>query len=181
MTGRASLRFALVLALFAGAVALLFRDAIVGPLVQPLRLLTAQAVLVLIQQVGLEAFREAGAIYHPGGFAYEISRGCLGLVPVGFLVVSVLAYPGTAAARKLMTLAVGVPLVLALNLMRLAHLFYLGVYQADLFHVAHQVVWQGVMVLAVFLLWLVATGWSAHPVAGRAWYLSGKGQRPVAQ
>jgi len=47
----------------------------------------------------------------------------------------------------------------AVNLVRLVHLYYLGVYRADLFHLAHRVVWQVVMVLAVFALWYSATGY----------------------
>jgi exosortase/archaeosortase family protein len=153
---RTGLRFALVLAAFAAAAALLFREEIVGPLVVPLRVLTARGALALIQLSGMEAVREASAIYHPGGFAYEMSRGCIGLVPAGFLIVGVLAYPGPLK-NKVTALILAVPLLFAVNMTRLVHLFYLGVHRADLFHVAHRVVWQIVIVLAVFTLWLAAT------------------------
>lgn len=150
-------RFVGIVTTFAVAVSLLFRDEIVGPLVLPLRVLTARVVVALIHGLGIDAFREAAALYHPGGFAYEISRGCLGLVPAAFLVVGVLAYPGEGR-RKRLTLIAGVPALFALNLVRLVHLFYLGVYHPDLFRPAHQVIWQALMVVAVFLLWFGATG-----------------------
>lgn len=157
---RTSLRFALVLAAFAAAAALIFREEIVGPFVVPLRVLTARGALALIQVSGMEAMREASAIYHAGGFAYEISRGCVGLVPAGFLIVGVLAYPGPLK-NKVTALIFAVPLLFAINMTRLVHLFYLGVHRADLFHAAHRVVWQVVIVLAVFTLWLIATHYLA--------------------
>ena len=172
---RGGLRFALTLGAFAAVVALLFRDSIVGPLVSPLRVLTARAVLLLIQQIGMDAVREGSAIYHAGGFAYEISRGCLALVPAGFLVVSVLAYPGKTG-RKLAAITLGVPLLLGLNLVRLVNLFYLGVHRADLFGLAHQVVWQGVMILAVLALWLAST---RHLAGTRHLAISGRPSRSL--
>ncbi len=119
----------------------------------------------MVQGIGIDAFREVSALYGPGGFAYEISRGCLGLVPAAFLIVGVLAYPGERR-RKLRALVVGVPLLFVLNLMRLVHLFYLGVYRPDLFPLAHQVVWQGAIIAAVFLFWLAATA-TWRPAVGR--------------
>jgi exosortase/archaeosortase family protein len=154
----AGLRFVSIVATFAVAVALVFRDEVVGPIVLPLRVLTARVVLVLVHGAGLDAVREVSALYHPGGFAYEISRGCLGLVPVAFLVVGVLAYPGERH-RKLWALIIGVPALFALNLVRLVHLFYLGVNRPDLFPLAHQVAWQAAIVTAVFVFWLAATGY----------------------
>jgi exosortase/archaeosortase family protein len=158
---RLNLRLVLSLAVFVAFVLLAFRDEVMGPALVPLRTLTAQATLGLIHWAGMEAIREASAIYHPGGFAYEISRGCLGLVPVGVLAVSVLAHPGSLRP-KLTGLALGVPLLVGLNLVRLVHLFYLGVRQPGLFHFAHQVVWQAVIVAAVFVLWLGWTGCAAR-------------------
>jgi exosortase/archaeosortase family protein len=155
---RLNFRFVFSLAAFVGVVLLVFRDEVIGPALVPLRALTARTVLGLIHLTGMEAVREASAVYHPGGFAYEISRGCMGLVPVAFLAVATLAYPGHLR-RKLVALAVGIPLLLSLNLIRLLHLFYLGVHQPEMFYLAHQVLWQGGIVLAVFTLWLASTSW----------------------
>jgi exosortase/archaeosortase family protein len=157
-------RLVRALAAFLALVLLVFRDEVVGTALLPLQTLTAQAVLALIHWAGLEAVREASAIYHPAGFAFEISRGCLGLVPAGFLVVSVLATSGSSRA-KLVGLALGLPLLMAVNLARLLHLFYLGVRRPDLFDVAHQVVWQGVFVVTVFGLWLACTVGAAERAA----------------
>jgi exosortase/archaeosortase family protein len=155
---RLNIRVVISLTIFVGVVLLGFRDEVLGPVLVPLRILTARTVLGLIHLTGMAAVRGASVIYHPGGFAYEISRGCMGLVPTALLIVSTLAYPGQLW-RKMQALAVGIPLLLGLNLIRLLHLFYLGVYRAEFFHLAHQVLWQAAIVLAVFALWLAATYW----------------------
>lgn len=156
MFGRANLRFLLALAVIAGLVLLDAREEVLGPVLLPLRSLTAKTALALIHWLGMEAVREASAIHHPGGFAYEISRGCVGLVPIAFLVVSVLAYPGHQRTR-LAGLALGIPFLVVLNLIRLVHLFYLGVHQPQLFELAHKLLWQAVIVFAVFALWMACT------------------------
>jgi exosortase H (IPTLxxWG-CTERM-specific) len=153
---RLELRFILTLALFAGAVLVGFRDEVVGPALLPLRVLTARVALALIHVAGMEAVREATAIFHPSGFAYQISRGCMGLVPAAFFAVSVIAYP-ISVSRKALAMVVGLPVLFALNMVRLVHLFYLGVHRPDLFHLAHQVLWQGGIIAVVFLMWLLAT------------------------
>ncbi|UCF20196.1 MAG: hypothetical protein JSU87_01955 [Gemmatimonadota bacterium] len=156
--GRLNGRFVLSLAVFAGVVPLIFRDEVMGPVLLSLRVLTARATLTLIHWIGLEAVREASAIYHPGGFAYQISRGCMGLVPAALLGVAVLAYPGELR-RKLAALAVTLPLLFGLNFVRLVHLFYLGVNRPGLFHLAHTVLWQAAIVLGVFTAWLACIAW----------------------
>lgn len=156
MLSRSNVRFVLALTIFAGLVLLTFREDVLGPALLPLRVLTAEATLAVIHGAGMEAVRAASTVYHPGGFAYEISRGCTGLVPIAFLVVAVLAYPADSRT-KLVGLSLGVPFLAVLNLIRLVHLFYLGVHQPQLFELAHKVLWQAVIVLAVLALWIACT------------------------
>jgi exosortase/archaeosortase family protein len=154
-----AVRFAGILAGFTVAALLGYRDEHLGPVLLPLRTLTAEAALTLIQAVGLEATREGTAIRHAAGFAFEISRGCMGLIPALFLAVGVMAWPGERR-RKLLALLAGIPLLLGLNLVRLAHLFYLGVRRPESFRFAHEAAWEGAMVVAVFCLWLGLTQWT---------------------
>jgi exosortase H (IPTLxxWG-CTERM-specific) len=148
--------YALGLAAVAVFLWLAFRDEVMGPVLEPLRTLIAQATLALIHGVGMEATRHGSAIYHPGGFAYEISRGCTGFVPAVMLAAAISGYP--AQRRwKVVGLALGIPALLGINLGRLVHLFYLGVHQPDWFDVAHKVAWEGLIILAVVGFWL---GWA---------------------
>jgi exosortase H (IPTLxxWG-CTERM-specific) len=164
------LRFALIvagagLACWAG-----YRDAIVGPLVRPLEALAAGATAGLVHVLGVEAIRLGTVVYHPGGFAFQVSRGCLGLVPLALLATGIVAYPAPGR-KKLWGLLAGLPALAALNLLRLTQLFVTGVRWPGAFDVAHEVVWQVIVVLATLGIWL---GWvrrvdrSPEPLAAPA-------------
>lgn len=158
VTRQLNLRFALVMVGFAGAVLLTYREDVLGALLAPVTMWTAQATLALLHWFGMEATRTANVISHPNGFAYEIYYRCTGFLPVAFLATAILAYPGPLR-RKIIGLAVGVPVLIALNLTRLVHLFYLGVRHPAAFDLAHSVLWEGLLILAILGLWLGWTRW----------------------
>ncbi|MBI2615064.1 MAG: hypothetical protein HYW52_05210, partial [Gemmatimonadetes bacterium] len=81
-------RYALVLAAAAIVLWLGFSEEVLGSALVFWRIEVAKAVVALIHLAGMEATREASAIYHPGGFAYEISRGCTGFVPAALLATA---------------------------------------------------------------------------------------------
>jgi len=153
------LRFITVMAVFAGVILLMYRDDILGSLLAPLTMLTAQTTLALLHWSGMEAVRVATQIYHPDGFAYEIYYRCTGFLPMAFLTVAILAYP-RPFGRKLYGLAVGVAILMAFNLARLVHLFYVGVYHPAAFDAAHAVFWQGILIIVCVSLWLGWIKWS---------------------
>ena len=131
----------------------------------PITAFVASLVQSLLQWTGIEALRVAAFLYVPGGFAYEITVGCTGLLPAAVLTVAILASPESRTAKRRGVLA-GVPLVLVVNLVRLVHLFYLGVYAPRLFVLAHSVLWEGAIVLVTFATWLAWTRWAARSSAG---------------
>jgi exosortase/archaeosortase family protein len=153
------LRFIAVMVSFAVAALVLFRESIVGPAFVPLREATAQVTLTLLHLIGFECVRFGTILYHPGGFGYEISRGCTGFVPAALIATAVLAYPASIRNRT-WGILVGVPTFLLLNFIRLVHLFVIGVWWPARFDVAHEVVWQGVMMLSTFIIWFGWTIWS---------------------
>lgn len=160
-------RVALVLALAGLLLWLGFRDEVLGPLLVLWRVEVAKAVLGLIHWAGMEATREATAIYHPGGFAYEISRGCTGFVPTALLATAISAYPAAGRA-KLVGLVLGLPLLLAVNLARLVHLYYVGVRQPHWFETTHQVLWEILIIVAVVGIWLAWAAWADRRARRRA-------------
>jgi exosortase/archaeosortase family protein len=107
----------------------------------------------------MEAVRLVTVISHPDGFAYEIYYRCTGILPVAVLTVSILAYPGPLR-QKLVALAAGVPILISLNLMRLVHLFYLGVHNPAAFDIAHAIVWETLLIVAIIGIWMGWTRWS---------------------
>jgi exosortase H (IPTLxxWG-CTERM-specific) len=153
------LRFALTLAGAGVACWAGYRDAVVGPLVGPLEALAARVTAALAHAAGTEALRAGTVVYHPGGFAFQISRGCLGLVPLALLATGIVAYPASRR-RKLWGLAVGLPALAALNLLRLVQLFITGVRWPGAFDLDHDVVWQVIVVLATLGIWLAWLRWA---------------------
>jgi exosortase/archaeosortase family protein len=131
----------------------------------PLAGLVTSLTQGVLRGIGIAAERAGTMLYVPGVFAYDINVGCTGLLPAAVLAVAILASPGTAAAKQ-RGLVLGVPLVLAVNLLRLVHLFYLGIHAPRVFVLAHSLLWEGTLVLFTFATWLVWSRWAARTGQG---------------
>lgn len=156
MFRKVNFRFVAIMAIFMGIVLPIYRDEILGRILAPFSKLTAQIVVILIHWSGQEAVRIATLICHPDGFVYEISYVCTGFLPIAFLIVAILSYSADLRTKAL-GLAAGVFLLLVFNLMRLVHLFYLGIHKPAVFDLAHSILWHAFMILAVLGLWF---GWT---------------------
>jgi exosortase/archaeosortase family protein len=144
-------------------VILLAHAGVPGPvgLLTPLTGFLASVVQTLLAWNGVAALRHDAVLYMPGGFAYEVAAGCTGLLPAAVVAVAIVASPATGTAKR-RGLAVTVPFLLGVNLLRLVHLFYLGVYAPRLFARAHGFLWEGAMVLVSFGTWLAWSAWAAR-------------------
>ena len=136
-----------------------YRPAVPGGILGSFTAIVASVVQSLLRWIGIEASRAGTFLYVPGSFGYEIGLRCIGMLPAAVLIVAILASPGTGAAKRRGVL-VGVPLVLGVNLLRLVHLFYVGIHSPGLFALAHSVLWEGAMVLVTFATWLVWIRWA---------------------
>ncbi len=156
--GRDRYRLLAAVAIVVGVLSLAQTDAdAVVSFLGPLTFWTVRITLALLSAAGMEASEAANVIYHANGFAYEIHYRCTGIVPAAAYAILTLGCPGSAA-RKTRLLAVGMPLLIALNFARLVHLFYIGVHEPGAFDFAHSVLWQGVLILTVLVLSLVSVG-----------------------
>lgn len=124
-------------------------------------------VQALLQAAGSEVARHGALLYVPGTFAYEIVIGCSGLLPAGVITTAILASPGTSTA-KVWGVLVGVPAVLLVNLLRLAHLFHVGVTAPGRFALAHEVLWEALLVAFVLALWWSWSRWGPAKLVSRA-------------
>jgi exosortase H (IPTLxxWG-CTERM-specific) len=164
VTRRAQVQFAAVMTIyggvtFLGIVLLTHRSEVLAPLLTPLTLLTARATVSLLHWLGMEAVRTANVIAHANGFAYQITYGCVGLIPIATLFVAVLAYH-SPVRHKFAGIALGVPILIVLNLARLVHLFYIGVYHHTLFSFYHDWLWDNCLIFSTLALWLGWIRWS---------------------
>lgn len=89
-------------------------------------------------------------------FAIAIRAGCNGVEAVIILAAAIFAFPA-GWRYKLAGFALGALTIQVLNLLRIISLFYLGLWNKQVFDWAHLYVWEVLImldVLVVFLLWL---------------------------
>lgn len=125
-------------------------DAVIVPFTEAV---TAAAGSVL--RAAGEPNRVAGTILASPAFAIDVKNGCNAVETMMLFAAAVIAFPAPVK-RRLLALALGLPLIQLLNVLRLAMLFWLGVHHRRLFDVFHVAVWQAVMILAgvaIFASW----------------------------
>jgi exosortase/archaeosortase family protein len=156
--------FVLKAAAFMSVFLLVYDEDLIGRLLGPWVELTARMTVALLHLLGVQAVRAGGQIHHPGGFAYEIYYRCTAVLPAALLAA--LTFASTASlARQVIGMALGGCVLIALNLVRLVHLFLLGVYRPALFEVTHGVVWELILIMATLGLWWMWSRWAirSHP------------------
>jgi len=92
-------------------------------------------------------------------YAVSIRRGCDAIEPAWFFCAAVLAFPGHWR-RKPAGLAVGVAAILALNLVRIVSLYFIGLYVPRFFPTAHLELWPVIFILTALGLWIAWIRWS---------------------
>lgn len=90
--------------------------------------------------------------------AFEIIPGCDGTEGFALFGSAVLASPFVLRAR-LLCLLIGSIVLFAVNTLRLATLFIIGLYWPDVFHIAHMDLWPGFIIVAVLICWLSWARW----------------------
>jgi len=88
------------------------------------------------------------------GFAISIEAGCNGIEAAIVLIAAMLAFPAPWKHR-LTGIVAGLAAVQALNVVRVASLFYLGQWRAEIFEFAHLYVWQALIMFDVLIVWLI--------------------------
>lgn len=147
------MRFGLVLGAFGAAVSWSYRHPRLYGLLAPVESWTTDATCWLLAWSGIEVERAGTVLSHPGGFSCDIGYRCTGVVVAAFLIAGLLALPLGWRSRA-RGVAVGVPLVLAVNLARLVSLYFVGVHWPEAFDFAHLVAWEAAMVLAILGVWI---------------------------
>jgi len=148
-------RFAL---LFVTILVVLFAFELSPPgqmIVQPWTSLVAIVSSKLIAMFDGDAVAQGIVLYSArSGFAVAIQAGCNGVEAMLVLLAGILAYP--AAWRwKLAGLAIGFVAIQALNIVRIASLFYLGQWSERWFEFAHLYLWQTLIMLDALVVWLL--------------------------
>jgi archaeosortase B (VPXXXP-CTERM-specific) len=98
----------------------------------------------------------SGAMVTIDGFCLEIIDECTAVYSSIVLSACILAYP-TTLRKKALGIGFGVPVLYAINILRLSILALVGIYSPHLFEFVHIYLWQAtfiIFVVVLFLLWL---------------------------
>lgn len=125
--------------------------------IQPFTALIAKVSVGLIQLFDSNVISEGIVIRDlKTGSAVSIQSGCNGIEAMICLTAAVIAFPSTWRYRAL-GLAIGFLAIQLLNIVRIISLFYLLQWNQTFFEWAHLYLWQALIILDaffVFILWL---------------------------
>jgi len=131
-------------------------DAFVVPNWWRLQATTVALVAHSVPVFGLSAttFGSSIAFADPEGmgFAYLVTPGCTAALPVFLYMAAVFAYPA-AWKQRVYGLLYGVAFLLALNVLRLSSMAWIGMRFPDFFEEAHLSWWQASFIIAVAFTW----------------------------
>jgi exosortase H (IPTLxxWG-CTERM-specific) len=94
--------------------------------------------------------------------AVQIKSGCNGLEGMIVVIAAVVAFP-SRFTQKLWGIVLGTLAVQALNIIRVITLYYLNIWNAHWFELAHVYLWQTLIILDAFIFFLLWTRWVTPP------------------
>ena len=89
-----------------------------------------------------------------GSFSMIIIDECTGIYELIVYLACVLAY-FTTPKKKFVGIAIGIPIILGINMVRLVFLAFIGVWFPDIFDYVHYYIWQVTLILLVALTVLI--------------------------
>lgn len=130
----------------------------------------AQASRLALRCFGVEAQVVNQAYLGAGGFQVLIAPSCDGLNAMSILAAAILAFPASLRARC-WGLLIGLPILVLINIVRVAGLFLVGLHFNRLFEIVHIYAFQVSLIavaVACFLVWArsVSTGRLARRTIG---------------
>lgn len=124
-------------------------------LVLPWTTFLANACVAIVTQFDANAAAMGKILWNPAtGFGVSIEPGCNGVEACIILFAAIVAFPSSWRHRA-WGLGLGFIAVQALNVVRIISLFYLGQWNDTAFKVAHEFLWQGLIMLDVLVVWLL--------------------------
>lgn len=124
-------------------------------LVLPWTTLLTQTCVALVTQFDANAAALGKVLWNPAtGFGVSIEPGCNGIEACIILFSAIIAFPA-GWKHRIWGLGLGFIAVQGLNIVRVISLFYLGQWNETAFRIAHEYLWQGLIMLDVLLVWLL--------------------------
>ncbi|MEW6129012.1 MAG: exosortase H [Acidobacteriota bacterium] len=124
-------------------------------LIKPYTALLAKAVAAMVNLFGAGATTD-GTTIQAQNFSLNIAMGCDGIEAACLFLAGVLAFPTSWQARMI-GLAIGIPLIQVINVLRLIALYYAGMHFPSVVEEIHIYVAQTVVIIlstAILIFWL---------------------------
>lgn len=124
--------------------------------------LNAQISAAVLRALGEDAV-SSGASVLSTRYSLNIARGCDASQVAAFLALAIVVWPLPIPwKRRIMGLAVGVPILLVLNIVRVVSLYFVGADWPKAFDSMHNDIWQPAFVVAALLLWVGWVSWCSR-------------------
>ena len=120
----------------------------------------AQISASVLRVLGEDAAVSDSLISSPR-FSVSIKKGCDAVQPTVLFITAVLASP-VAFRPKLPGLAIGILFLMAMNLVRVISLYYIGVYWPSAFEIMHHDVWQATFIIVSIVAWALWAVWAVR-------------------
>jgi len=128
--------------------------------VTPWTHLNVRSAVTLARPLGLDIQPSGTQMLMPDGVILDAKKGCDGTAALLILSATILAFPAPWRSR-LLGLLIGAVAIFAINAIRIMTLLLIGAHWPQWLQVFHVDVWQPVMVLISFGLFLVWGTWLA--------------------
>ena len=115
-------------------------------------LCVALVVELLLRSLGNDVLR-TGVIVQGTSVQLEVIHSCTGIYQITAFAVAVLAYPASLVS-KMIGLFRGALYISAINVLRIATVFYAGTYFPIFLPVLHTIIWEALMILLTVVVWL---------------------------
>jgi len=150
-TIRPEIRFVLIFLILIGAFYLVYYNTI--DYFGFLKAIIANALSFTLSLVGIKAIVHGEDILL-GSFSLRIIEECTAVFASLIYVSCVLAYPANLKS-KLIGIGFGIPVIQAVNIIRLVVLSITGLYYPGIFEFVHTYIWQSIFIIFVIAVWLV--------------------------
>jgi exosortase/archaeosortase family protein len=113
-------------------------------------------VATLMTVLGMHVAK-SGNVIHYAGSSFEVVANCTGIEIIGLFGAAVLAFPSPWLGR-LKVMAIGVPVLVVLNLLRMISLIYVGARSSVALDYGHLYVWPVLLLAVALAMWLYWAG-----------------------
>ncbi|MCK4335486.1 MAG: exosortase/archaeosortase family protein [Candidatus Aenigmarchaeota archaeon] len=126
----------------------------------PLQEVVSQNVYFVLKSLGFEVLR-VDFLLRAGEIAFFISEDCTGWKSMLFLAALMFAVPGVLMKKRLLGLAVGIPIIYVGNLLRiLIMVFIWEAYGYEFAMLMHGYFWQFGLISLVLIVWVSWLVWA---------------------